>query len=86
MIKILKDRKGEYKARGLMNESGELIRMIERILIMIKRENNWRSGDLWIRGINWNTVTPRLITWGQKIVVWSNFMLELGIKNFNEKS
>ena len=40
MIKILKDRKGEYKARGLMNESGELIRMIERILIMIKRENN----------------------------------------------
>ena len=40
MIKIFKDRKGEYKVRGLMNECGELIRMIERILIMIKRENN----------------------------------------------
>ena len=40
MIKIFKDRKCEYKVWGLMNESGELIRMIERILIMIKRENN----------------------------------------------
>ena len=40
MIKILKDKKGEYKVRGLMNESRELIRMIERILIIIKRENN----------------------------------------------